>query len=273
MLRKIKESISGARFVLFGKKPWSAGYYTYKKNSISRAIESKTLDISKLPEGFGHRVDERAVEYPWFFSRLADGSGNLLDAGSVLNYDFVISHKKLENKKVTIMTLAPEPNCFYEKGVSYIFGDLRDTCFKDGHFDFIASLSTIEHIGLDNSLIYSKAREHNENRPESYLSAVAEFRRILKKGGTLYLSVPYGKHKNYGWFQTFDRAMIKKIIDAFAPSSFKETYFQYKPSGWINSDAERAKDCECFDVKSRSKNYDSDFAAFSRAVACVELVK
>lgn len=272
MLRKIKESISGARFVLFGKKPWSAGYYTYKKNAISEAVRSKTLDVKRLPAGFGHRVDERAVEYPWFFSRLPETPGTLLDAGSVLNYDFIISHEKLKNKKITIMTLAPEPNCFYGLGVSYVFGDLRDTCFRDGHFDLIVSLSTVEHIGLDNSLIYSKAREHNENRPESYLDAVREFRRLLKTGGRLYISVPYGKHKNHGWFQVFDHSMIKKMIGAFAPSSFEETYFQYRPSGWVNSGAEEAKDCECFDVKFR-RDYDSDYAAFSRAVACLELVK
>lgn len=272
MIIRLKETLSGARFVLAGKKPWSRGYYTYRKQVLLKALASKSFDISKLPQGYGHRLDERIVEYPWLFSRLGANQGELLDAGSVLNYDYIISNRALENKKVTIMTLAPEADCFYKKGVSYIYGDLRDMCFKDNFFDYIVSLSTIEHIGLDNSMIYAKTGEHNENRPDTYLAAVAEYKRTLKKGGILYLSVPYGRYKNHGWFQVFDRAMVAKIIDAFAPASFKESYFQYKPSGWINSDAEAAKDCECFDINF-SKTYDSDFAAFSRAVVCIELVK
>ncbi len=272
MIRKLKESLSGARFVLFGKKPWSAGYYAYKKKCIIKSLASESLDMSDLPKGFGHRLDERAVEYPWLFSRLDERDGALLDAGSVLNYDYIITHKKLTNKKITIMTLAPEPYCFYKKSVSYVFGDLRDMYFKDGVFDNVVSLSTIEHIGLDNSMIYARSPVYNENRPHSYLSAIAEYKRVLKTGGRLYLSVPYGRHKNHGWFQVFNFAMIEKIKETFAPAAIDECYFRYTPAGWINSNAGDTGDCECFDINSR-RQYDADYAAFSRAVACITLIK
>ncbi len=272
MVLKLKEKIDLMRFFLCGKIPWTAGYYLYKADVISSAIASKILDVSKLPEGFGYRVDERVIEYPWFFSRLESAAGNLLDAGSALNFDFAISHEKLKNKKITIMTLAPENNCFHYLGVSYIFGDLRETFFKDESFDFVASISTIEHIGLDNSMLYACGAGYKESSPELYLNAVKEFKRVLKKGGKIYITVPYGKYKNYGWQQIFTHAMIEKVKKIFDPSSFVETYFQYSPSGWINSNADAAKDCEYFNIH-EEKKCSGDFAAAARAVACLEMTK
>ena len=59
--------------------------------AIRRAIAQGVLSDGALPVGHGFRLDERIVEYPWLFSRLPSGAGNLLDAGSVLNYEFLLS--------------------------------------------------------------------------------------------------------------------------------------------------------------------------------------
>ena len=48
------------------------------------------MDMERLPARYGFRVDERVVEYPWLFSRFFAGEGTLLDAGSTLNFDYLL---------------------------------------------------------------------------------------------------------------------------------------------------------------------------------------
>jgi SAM-dependent methyltransferase len=253
-------------------RPWSFGYAAYKRRKITEVINLRGFDAKNLPAGYGFRLDERIVEYPWFLARLPDHSGTLLDAGSILNHNFLLRHPRLVHKRIFISTLAPEAECFWRYGVSYVYEDLRDSCFRDGSFDWVVSLSTVEHIGMDNTMLYTVDAGKRESDKLAHLQATAEFRRLLKSGGTLYLSVPFGKHQDHGWFQIFDAAMVDRLIENFRPSRVAETHFRYTESGWVTSDRGASRDSTYFDIHKR-KNYDPDFAAASRAVVCLELVK
>ena len=259
-------------FVIGGMRPWANGYGHYRALTIKNQLCRQDFNPLSLPKGFGHRLDERVVEYPWFFSRLPSGEGKILDAGSVLNVDFVLSHSKLQSKKVFISTLAPESKNFTDSGVSYVYEDLRNSCFKDNYFDWIASLSTIEHIGLDNTMLYTTDLSKNENHSNTYIQAIREYHRMLKPGGVLYLSFPYGKHQNRKWFQIFDGPMIDEIIEIFKPTKHTTFYYKYESEGWGISTRKESKDATYFDIHTES-DYDSDFAAASRAIVCLELVK
>lgn len=259
-------------FTKSGKKPWTRGYGEYRKREVSKALATNSFNSISLPKEYGFRLDERIIEYPWLFSRLPAVEGRLLDAGSILNFDFILSNPILENKKLFISTLAPEHDCFANQGVSYVYEDLRDSCFKNEYFDWIVSLSTIEHIGLDNTLLYTQDKSKNECSAETYLMAIKEYYRMLKPGGKLYLSVPFGRAKNHGWFQVFDSKMIDQLIAEFSPSKVDEFHFKYLSDGWRVSSRDESSDATCFDIH-LNKNYDSDFAAFSRGIICLELVK
>jgi len=272
LIKRILYNISCILFVLNGMKPWRIGYNFYKHKKIREALERGGFDAKKLPPGHGFRIDDRIVEYPWLFSRLPDGEGNLLDAGSVLNFDYILSHKALGSKKIFISTLAPERHCFCQRGVSYVYQDLRDTCYKDYYFDWIVCLSTLEHVGMDNTMVYTKDLTKMENDPLAYLRVIKEFRRILKPGGVLYLSVPFGKHKNHGWFQVFDGVMVDRIVSAFSPSFAIENYFKYEPDGWMTAFREECKEALSYDMITE-KTPGKDYAAASGANVCLELVK
>jgi SAM-dependent methyltransferase len=272
IIKKLYRSYGAWLYPVFGMKPWRLGYVPYKFAAIRRAIAQGVLNDGVLPTDHGFRLDERVVEYPWFFSRLPSSEGNLLDAGSVLNYSFLLSQPALANKRVFISTLAPETDCYWSRAVSYVYEDLRDSCFRDNYFDWVVSLSTIEHIGLDNTMLYTQDETKRENDDDAYLAAVKEFKRVLKPNGTLFLSMPYGQHRNHGWFQIFDAEMVDQIIKAFAPAEYRESHFKYKANGWLVSDREQSSGATYFDIHTQ-KHYDADFAAASRAVVCLELRK
>jgi len=272
LIKKLYHATGAWLYPLSGKKPWKLGYVPYKFSAIKRAIKDSIFNPEKLPPGYGFRLDERIVEYPWLFSRLPHNNGNLLDAGSVLNYEFLLDQPVLLNKRTFISTLAPENECFYEKRVSYVYEDLRESCYRDEFFDWVVSLSTIEHIGLDNTMLYTGDESKRENDNDAYLAAVREFRRMLKPGGKLFLSMPFGVHRNHGWFQIFDAQMVDRIIEAFSPAGYQEFHFRYQSEGWVVSDRKHSADATYFDIHTQ-KHYDADFAAASRAIVCLELTK
>lgn len=259
-------------FCLTDKIPYRLGYGYYKKRAILSSIKEGSFIGRDLRPPYGFRIDERIVEYPWLFSRLPTGPGKLLDAGSILNYDYLLGKEPVASKKLYISTLAPELNCYWYRHISYVFEDLRETCYRENFFDYITSISTVEHIGLDNTLLYTSDPDRSENRPDGYLEAVAEYNRILKPGGRLYLSVPFGKHANHGWFQVFDREMVERLLTAFGSRSHQEWYFRYEPDGWRQVHWQEAAEADFYDVHNDKKPA-SDYAAAARGLVCLEMEK
>jgi SAM-dependent methyltransferase len=224
-----------------------------------------------LLANYGFRIDERVVEYPWVLARLGAAEGLLLDAGSALNHEYLLNHPVLINRKIVIYNLSPG-NLLRRNNVSYIFGDLRHTILKDESFEEIVCISTLEHVGMNNTLLYSKDTRFNEFKPNDYLDVVREFRRLLKPGGRLFITVPYGRYENHGWLQQFDHKMVDAVFDAFGPSSHSATYYKYLPDGWQIAKAEECNGCSYFDIHNK-QDYEPDYVASARAVACVEMVK
>ena len=232
-----------------------------------------------MPEGYGFRLDERLIEYPWVWSRLPEERCRVLDAGSTLNFDYLITNPIISNKDLYIITLFPEPQCFWKMGVSYVYADLRDNPFKDGYFDVVVCISTLEHVGMDTTM-YAKNEQFRENEPVTVLRAIKEFNRILKPGGLLYITVPYGKHASHGFFQQFDAVLVQKVFEAFKGSLDEISYYQYFESGWGLSEESKCSTCEYFDIHQTRyfdnysiKDYDADYVAAARAVVCMKLIK
>lgn len=274
-----------AAYLKSDRRPWGVGYGEYREQYLENAINDSSLtqilcQNQSLPEQYGFRLDARVIEIPWTLSRLRDESGLFLDAGSALNYEFVLEAAPLKSKRVTIVTLAPEGQAFWRLGVSYVFGDLRDLDFRDERFDAIACISTIEHIGMDNSMYAGDADIARRGDTTEFLLAVKELKRVLKPGGTLYITFPFGRYENHGWFQQFDAALVDKLVEGFGPAQWQETIFRYEPDGWKLSERAACAECQFFDVHA-SKYYDpksdleypNDFPAGERALACLELRK
>lgn len=277
LLRGFAPSSDIDRYFKSGRIPWSPGYKQYRLNLL-KALPTN-IELLRtfshgglLPSGYGVGVDERIVEYPWALSRIPETAELMLDGGSVLNYPFLLDSPQLSGKRLVILTLAPESAMEKRKNVSYMFGDLRETIFRDNVFDVIISISTLEHVGMDNAKLYTHDSADIESRPEQYLRAIREFHRILKPGGRFLMTVPFGKPQNLGWLHQFDDQKLRRAIDAFGPKLESATFYKYQAEGWMISDAAGCADSEYFDVHS-SPEPAPDLAAAARAVACLEFVK
>ncbi len=275
MFFKIKEALDFLASPLYfarGNRPWSAGYYTAKKRAICTGIDEGVLVRNNdLPSGYGRRIDERVVEYPWVYSQLPAVPGKILDAGSALNHDFLIARAPLSNAVLSIMTLAPEKRCFWEKSISYVFGDLRKTQLADSVFDVVVSVSTIEHIGLDNTLFYTGDSSKKETDVMGFVPAVTEFKRMLKSGGLCLITVPFGRPGAHGWYQVFDFNLVMKVIESFQPTDYSIDYFGYDEKGWHRAELKDVENVEFFDIH-EGKPFATDYAAGARGVACIRLI-
>ena len=264
------------QYITSGYRPWSQGYdlfkekYIYEVLSDSAMLERFALG-QKLPKRFGHRLDERVVEYPWLVSRLPQETAWLLDAGSALNYLYVVELPVLREKKIVIYNLSPG-TVICRDSISYIYGDLRETILKGGSFDLIVCISTLEHVGMNNTMLYSTDERYREQQRQDYLKVLQEFQRLLKPGGRFFLTVPYGRYEDHGWLQQFNHEMVRATIDAFGTSAATETYFRYTDEGWQLAEESSCRENSYFDIHSGT-GYDSDYAAAARSVACLEMKK
>lgn len=257
-----------------GRKPWSFGYSVYKFNCVKHIVES-SLDFfsqEKLPQNYGFGLDERIIEYPWFFSRLKSSEMTILDAGSILNHSDILSMSLLKDRKLHISTLLYEGFPETSNVPSYVFEDIREMCYKDEFFDAVACISTLEHVGMDNSFIYTSDKTKMENDKYAFLTAASELKRVLRVGGTIYLTMPYGKYQNLKWFQVFDSEMVKALVERFSPSKFSETYFKYENSQWNYSNAHACRDGYYFDIRNEGE-VQKDRLAAAQSVVCLEMVK
>jgi hypothetical protein len=274
-MKSLVDTLGMPIYRLFGRRPFSVGYFSSRWSKIRKAIDQNAIEPGKeLPKGFGGGFDERVVEYPWIFGRLRhDNSarGSMLDAGSTLNFNWILNRSPLKGADITIMTLAPEKRCYWHEGYSYVFGDLRSTTLGNGVFDTIVSISTIEHIGLDNTLLYTANAQRAEQDEEGFVAAVQEFRRMIRPGGNCYLTFPYGRHRNHKWYQVFDHSMVDRIIEVFGPSDLEIEYFAYGRDGWRRAEADAVKDATTYDVHS-GEGWSDDLAPSCRAIACMRLV-
>ena len=158
------------------------------------------------------------------------------------------------------------------ENISYVIGDLRKTGLKDESFEGIACISTLEHIGMDNTFIYSKEACYKESNFQDYKLVLREFKRLLKPRGKLFITVPYGCYENHGWLQQFNEEMVGEILNTFSGSRSDITYYRYFNNGWQVASSDSCRDCSYFDINN-SADYEPDYAAAARAVACIEIVK
>jgi hypothetical protein len=259
-----------------GRIPFGKGYLDARNAYISESLNSYPHfhDLDQLPKEYGYLFDERVIEYPWFFSELKQSyRKSILDIGPCLNYEFTVNKLFDDNsiEEIVFLSLTPDKNCYYSRGISYFLGDSRLLPFKDNYFDLVSCISTLEHIGMDNT----KYSGISESSIKDYEIAVIEIKRVLKPGGCLLLTLPFGKYENFGWFQQFDLKMVENVIETFAPKALNTIYYRYSDSGWVisnSTDSALAQYNPSVGYR-RNHTFEKGKSVCASSIACIKLIK
>jgi SAM-dependent methyltransferase len=251
---------------------WSAQYVERHRELVGAALDDAALCAAaatgaRMPRRYGVGYDERTVEYPWLFGQGL--SGRVLDAGSTFNHPHILDRALPLLDDLTIVTLAPEEQAFPLRGVSYVYADPRALPFRDGWFDTAVSLSTLEHVGMDNSA-YGVAGPRAPDADAELALAVAELRRVTRPGGRILLSVPFGRREDHRWFRQLDAGDLRRLVSLFEPLRADVTVFGYTRGGWRHAAAGDVADAAYRDF-TRDPSPVADLAAAARAVACVAI--
>lgn len=252
-----------------GSVPHAAGANAARWLAIGQALETPSYGANDPG------IDERVVEYAWLFDRMRElkaAGGRVLDAGSVLNYAPIIQGwRKAAFPPVSIITLAYEGHAFPSTDVSYEFGDLRRLPYRDEWFSNVLCLSTIEHVGLDNR-IYGASTEQTSDPTREAVRALQELQRVLRRGGSLLLSVPFGKSSNRGWFRVFDSRDLEPLLSAPGWETPRVRYFRSMREGWRETTASEAESAGYNEPPDRPGQRTSPpWVAGAEAVALVEM--
>jgi len=109
--------------------------------------------------------------------------------------------------------------------------------FPDNYFDRVVAVSTIEHIGLG---AYNDPNYNNGD-----FIAMMELTRVLKKGGKMLITLPFGaKHPlvkhHYTSQRITDERRLKQLIGKMLIE--KENYYIRQGKGrWVKTSKDEAK--------------------------------
>ncbi len=190
-----------------------------------------------LPRPFGRRMNERVVEI--LLARLTYRSGaKILDVGHA---NIMGAHARMLKSlpgpvDITGIDITPAREPIRSLYTRSVVGDVAKTGFPGEWFDLVWCISAIEHFGMDNAVYTSRFALD----ADLDLRALEEMMRILRVGGTLFVSVPFGKYEDHGWLRNYDRDRWQRLLGVARPGArIDELYFGYSDAvGWSRVSAE-----------------------------------
>jgi len=163
-------------------------------------------------------VDERPIEIPWCLSRVLHGE-RVLDVGYAFAEPVYLDGLGVLGDVTGVdLVLAEVP------GVKSVQADLRDLPFEDEEFDVAIAISTLEHVGRDNTQ-YGLAAEDTE----SLDAALRELRRVAKR---LLVTVPTGERELLPEQAVYEPS---EWVDRFSRAGFvvfEDELYELTPDGW-----------------------------------------
>jgi ubiquinone/menaquinone biosynthesis C-methylase UbiE len=205
---------TGLEIPIYSLSESSTANNNNNNNSSDRGF--KRLDIHNLLVGV---TSERLVEYEFVARNLVSskkqaaildiGSGSSLLAKAVSEF----GKGKWQMYRIDIA----ESNCDARM-------DARMTGFRKEVFSQVICISTIEHIGI--------GINRGDDDEDGDLKTVKEILRILKKGGSAIITVPYGKIKKLE-HRVYDRQALSRLVavdNGF--SAAKREFYCYDAGKW-----------------------------------------
>lgn len=168
-------------------------------------------------------VETRVIEIPiclnWLSHR-TNGGERILQVGDVL------LKKALDRYEVELVDLEAEE--YSEPGLKVHKTDIREAPLPSRYFDIAISISTLEHIGLQ--------EPYFANGDKVAVDIIAE---ALKPGGLFFFSVPFGKPT--GHYRVYNRSRLRFLVEGEF-EILEEKFFVWKKFRWCETSPEIAEE-------------------------------
>jgi SAM-dependent methyltransferase len=169
-------------------------------------------------------TDERAIEIQWCLARYA-GERRVLDVGyAFAEPAYLVGLLGLGAPELVGVDLVEAD----VPGLRSTVADVRSLPFGDGSFDVALCISTLEHVGRDNTQ-YGLPVEDDD---ASLDAALRELRRVLARDGRLLVTVPTGETQNLGEQVQLEPAAWVERFEAAGFLVFEDELYELGGEGW-----------------------------------------
>ena len=107
--------------------------------------------------------------------------------------------------------------------------DVRDLPFEENSFEQVLLVSTLEHIGADNTVYGLDAESADE---DAHVNALRELGRVLRPDGSLLVTVPLGEPGDHGWFRQEDERGWTELFARAGHFVEEIEAYELQPDGW-----------------------------------------
>jgi len=163
-------------------------------------------------------VDERPIEMPWCLARIVPGE-RVLDVGyAFAEQTYLDGLGELGSVTGVDLVVREVP------GVASVQADLRDLPFEDESFDVAIAISTLEHVGRDNTQ-YGLAAEGDDTLD----AALRELRRVAAR---VLVTVPTGERELLPEQSVYEPS---EWVDRFGRAGFlvyEDELYELTSDGW-----------------------------------------
>ncbi len=177
-------------------------------------------------------TDERVIEVPWVLSRLVP-SGRVLEVGYAFAEVPYLAALLRSGVELVGVDLAGRD----VEGMERVQADVRDLPLPDASVDQALLVSTLEHVGADNSGYGLQAEE----APASRADALRELGRVLRPRARLLVTVPLGERGDHGWFRLDDVAGWNGLFASAGLFVEEQEAYELTADGWRAAPGFRAE--------------------------------
>jgi hypothetical protein len=213
-------------------------------------VERMALGDEPL-EGLGVGLTERVVEIPWVLRSLrSHANAHVLDIGTAFS---PMVYKRLlvrQPQSIEVVDLAETDHL----GLPCHVADVRSLPFVADGFDIAICVSTLEHVGMDNT---------NYNVASGGGGDVQALRELGRVARMVLVTVPAGDDANMGWQRQYAPMTFRRVVEEAGLAVKRlEVFAHDRTTGW----GPVAEDS----VKGRAYGQDTPAAA---AIVCAELAR
>lgn len=223
-------------------------------HDLTAAARREGRPFDPYGPGIGPATSERVVEVPWALSRYGGGR-RALDIGyanappAYLRLLVGLGVPELHGAD-----LAPRRVPTMLRSTA----DVRQLPYRDERFDLVLCISTLEHVGHDNTRYGLSAERRGGD-----VDALREMARVLAPAGRLLVTVPVGREEHFGWFMQYSMEGWRRLLAATPLETEEEALYRLGPDGWARE----------HDMAAVAGDRYGDGCPGARAVLCAALVR